>query len=97
YLMALVLLEENNVDAALTQLRTVRDLNSANNSLNDVIDRLEAGESAASVLGQNTATVTEPAPNSADGTVDSVTEVPESYLLAPVNIVPDINTAGTSE
>ncbi len=97
YLMALVLLEENNVDAALTQLRTVRDLNSANNSLNDVIDRLEGGESAASVLGQNAATVTEPAPGSADGTVDGVTEVPESYLLAPVNIVPDINTAGTGE
>lgn len=93
YLLALMLLEENNVEAALTQLRTVRDLNSANSSLDDVIRRLEGGESAASVLGQNTATVNEPAPDATDSTVDSAAEVPKTDLLVPVNTVPDTNAA----
>ncbi len=93
YLFALMLLEENNVEAALTQLRTVRDLNSANTTLNDVIRRLEGGESASSILGQNAATVTEPAPDAADSTVDSAAEVPKTDLLVPVNTVPDTNEA----
>ncbi len=97
YLLALLLLEENDVDAALVQLRIVRDLNTANTSLNDIINRLESGTSAAEVLGQNTPAVTEPAPDADDGTVDGATEVPKTDLLVPVNAVPDTNADSASE
>jgi cytochrome c-type biogenesis protein CcmH/NrfG len=93
YLLALVLLQEKQVDAALTQLRVVRDLNPANQVLDDAIARLERGESVESILGQGNTAVTEPAPSTADGTVDTAAEVPDSDLLTPVNVVPDQSEA----
>ncbi|MFM2339668.1 MAG: hypothetical protein RLZZ360_304 [Candidatus Parcubacteria bacterium] len=97
YLLALLLLKEDNVPAALEQLRIVRELNPANEVLGDTIARLEGGESATAVLGQQNTPITEPEPNDTDSTVDPTVTVPESDLLVPVNTVPAASDPAPTE
>lgn len=87
YFLALTLLDQDKKSEALEQLYKVRETNSDNATVIELIRQVEAGEyvKPKEILDVN---VSEPEAVSQDGDVTTATDLPDTDVLTPVNQVP---------
>jgi tetratricopeptide (TPR) repeat protein len=90
YYRALQLVALNQIDAAIKDLESVRDLNPDNAVVGQIIDKIRAGERDPEKLVLQ-APVTEPSTVTTENSVTTTEEAPNSDLLTPVNTVENNN------
>jgi tetratricopeptide (TPR) repeat protein len=99
YFLALAYAQQGNTQGALQQLQAVLELNPGNAQVQNLIERLNTGESLSfeEDVQQTQQQVDEPTTvTSEDGTV-TTTEDPDTPLISPVNTVGDTEEESVSE
>jgi tetratricopeptide (TPR) repeat protein len=97
YLRALELVVVGEKDAALAELRIVKELNPDNSIVDDLIGKIERGEVNATTLTSAQAPVAEPESVTTTEEVVTTNEDPKSDLVTPVNTVPATASTTTAE
>ncbi len=96
YFLAEQYLIKGDKEAALVQLKTIRDLSPENTAVNSVIDKINSGEITVGQFNSNT-NLPEGSPITTENDVITTSEVPKTPLLTPVNTPSAQNTTNSSE
>lgn len=96
YFLALTLLDQDKKTEALEQLYKVRETNSDNATVSELIRQVESGEyvKPKEILDVN---VNEPETVTQDGDVTTATDLPDTDVVTPVNQVPQEETVTEEE
>lgn len=91
YNLALVYAQKGDIQKAVEQLEVVLELNPGNEAVINLIAQIKSGVPL-NQAGQTSGQITEPKTVTAEDDVVTTTEVPDTSLVTPVNIVGDTET-----